>query len=32
MTAEYYPLRALLLTISGWDRVLKEQLKGRKLA
>ena len=46
MTADYYPLRMLLLAVSGWvhreqqrtieylveeNRVLKEQLKGRKL-
>ncbi|MHC5211834.1 MAG: transposase [Planctomycetota bacterium] len=46
MTAEYYPLQVLLLTLSGWvnreqqltieylveeNRVLKEQLKGRRL-
>jgi len=46
MTAETYPLQALLLAVSGWvnrhqqevieylveeNRVLKEQMKGRKL-
>ena len=46
MTADYSPLRALFLTVSGWvhreqqrtieylleeNRVLKEQMKGRKL-